>query len=94
MKNTIYRRLSAGHASRGGTRERGSATTRLGHVPERGAGGETLRAQPGGVVLSPGWECSRGSPQGIGERGTTEGPRAGPPAGRRPLATGGQSLPA
>jgi hypothetical protein len=44
MKNTIYRRLSAGHASRGGTRERGSATTRLGHVPERGAGGETLRA--------------------------------------------------
>jgi hypothetical protein len=49
----------------------------LGNVPDRGAGVENLRAQRGGVVLGPSWECRRGSLQGIGERGTTEGRRDG-----------------
>lgn len=68
---------SAGQAFTGVTRARGRATTLLGNGPDRGAGRENLRAQRGGVVLGPGGACSRGSPQGIGGRGTTEGRRAG-----------------
>jgi len=63
--------------------------------PDRGAGVENLRAQQGGVVLGPGWECRRGSHQGLGERGTTEGRRDGVVAvGAEPSTEGLRARPA
>ena len=72
-----HRGRRAGQVCRGGVRERGRATMRLGKVPDRGAGGENLRAQRGGVILGPGWECRRGSHHGSGARGRTAGRREG-----------------